>query len=115
MVAGKRVWCPTNFVLGSLAFFCVVLLTIGLAVHYVENRKGYKLLSICYNGTCQFADKSVSLSSPCRDVRDCLDALSMGKKRRGCSVEIGEGDWNATLAKNGSSPANFERVNRTGC
>lgn len=115
VMAGKRVWCPTNFVLGSLAFFCAALLTIGLAVHYVESRKGYKVHSDCYNGTCYFADSSLSLSTPCNDVMDCLNALSEEKSKRGCLTEIGEGDWNASLAKNGSLAANIDRVNLTRC
>lgn len=115
VVAGKRVWCPTNFVLGSLAIFCVALFTIGLAVHYIESRKEYKLHSICYNETCYFADSSLSLSTPCNNVMDCLKALTDEKRRRECLMEIGEGDWNVSLANNGSLPANIDRVNRTRC
>lgn len=114
-VAGKSVWCPTNFVLGSLAIFCAALLTIGLAVHFIESRKGYKLHSICHNGTCYFSDSSLPLSTPCNDVMDCLNALSEEKTKRGCLTEIGELDSNASLANNGSLPANIDRVNLTHC
>lgn len=115
VVVGKRVWCPTNFVLGTLAIFCTALLVIGLAVHYIESRKGYKLHSVCYNGTCYFADSSLSPSTPCDNVMDCLNALSEEKRRRECLMKIGEGDRNSSLANNGTLAANIDGVNRTSC
>ena len=81
LIAGNKMWCPSNFVAGSLAIFCVVLVISGICIYFVEERSGYNIRAICYNNTCYFSDESKASSIACRNVSDCLNKpVLLGEK-----------------------------------
>ena len=73
-LAGKRLWCPTKFILGALVTVSVVLVVVGISVHFVERKEGYKLKALCLNSTCYFSNPSLSIAVACTNVMDCLSA-----------------------------------------
>ena len=75
-IGGKKVWCPAKFVAGALAMTALALIVIGVSIHFVERKEGYKLRAICLNHTCYFSDSSLSAAVRCTAVNDCLRAVS---------------------------------------